>query len=193
MPRALVLLEDGFDDFEYFYAVHRLAEEGFSHSVASSRKYSDVPLFDPASGRLSPRPRSVKGKYGLAVSVDIDYKEALERLSEFDVLVIPGGRSPDRVRRYPEAVELTRRMVEAGEPVVAICHGPQVLISAGVVRGRRVAANPGIRDDVVNAGGVYVEDPAARDGNIVTIRHPSVLGQGFRLFIELLREKGLAR
>lgn len=187
MPVALVLLEDGFDDFEYFYAVHRLAEEGFTHVVASSRRYSDVPRYDPASGRLEPRPRVVRGKYGLEVEVGLDYRGALERLGEFDVLVIPGGRSPDRVRRYPEAVEIARRMVVEGRPVVAICHGPQVLISAGVVRGRRIAANPGIRDDVVNAGGVYVEDAAARDGNVVTIRHPSVLGRGFRLFVELLR------
>jgi len=185
--RALVLLEDGFDDLEYFYAVHRLAEEGFEVLVASSSKYSDVPLYDPATGSLRPRPRRVRGKYGLEVEVNLNYAEALERLGEFEVLVIPGGRSPDRVRRYREANELTRRMVEQGKPVVAICHGPQVLISAGVVRGRRIAANPGVRDDVVNAGGIYVDDIAARDGNIVTIRHPSVLGKGFKLFIELLR------
>ncbi len=188
--RALVLLEDGFDDFEYFYAVHRLAEEGFEAIVASSRRYSDVPLYDPETGVIRPRPRRVKGKNGLEVDVDISYGEALSKLGEFDVLVIPGGRSPDRVRRYRDAVELTRRMVEEGKPAVAICHGPQVLISAGVVRGRRIAANPGIRDDVVNAGGVYVDEAAARDGNIVTIRHPTVLGRGFKLFVELLREKG---
>ena len=190
--RALVVLEDGFDDLEYFYAVQRLAELGFESLVASHEKYSDVPLYDPRTGEIRPRHRTVKGKNGLEARVDLSYEEALERLGEFDVLVIPGGRSPDRARRYRAAVELTRRFVEEGKPVVAICHGPQLLISAGVVKGRRIAANPGVRDDVVNAGGIYVDDAAARDGNIVTIRHPSVLGKGFRVFVELLREKGLA-
>ncbi len=192
MPRALFILEDGFDDFEYFYARHRLEELGFGVVVASHCRYSDVPLYDPEKGELRPRPYRVRGKHGLEVEVDTDYVSALKELDSYDVLVIPGGRGPDRARRYGEAVEIVRRMAVGGKPILAICHGPQLLISAAVVKGRRIAANPGIRDDVVNAGGVYVDDVAARDGNIVTIRHPSVMGRGFRLFVELLAERGLA-
>ena len=189
--RALFIVEDGFDDMEYFYSCHRLVEEGFTCIVASHEKYSDVPLYNPHTGELRPRRRRVKGKHGTEVEVDVSYSEALDRIEEYDVLVLPGGRGPERARRYPEAVELVRRMAEAGKPILAICHGPQLLASAGALRGRRVTGYWGIRDDLVNAGAVYVDEDAARDGNIVTIRHPTVIGRGMRLFIQLLRERGL--
>lgn len=193
MAKALFLVEEGFDDLEYFYAYHRLREEGFECLVASSKKYDDVPLYDPETGRLSPRPRRVRGKHVLEVTVDLSFREALERLDEFDVLVIPGGRGPERARRFPEAVEIVRRMAQAGKPILAICHGPQLLISAGVAKGRRMTGYWGIRDDIVNAGATYVDEDAVRDGNIVTVRHTSVIGKGVKLFIELLREKGLVK
>jgi len=91
MPRALFIVEEGFDDLEYFYAYHRLLEEGFEVVIASSRKYDDIPLYDPETGKISPRPRRVKGKHVLEVTVDMSFREALERLDEFDALVIPGG------------------------------------------------------------------------------------------------------
>jgi len=191
VPRAVFIVEDGVDDFEFFCAFHRLREEGFECIVASHSKYSDVPLFDPATGRISARRRKVKGKHGSEIEVDASYKEVLERLDEFDVLVVPGGRGPERARRYPEAVEIARRMFQAGKPILAICHGPQLLASAGVLRGRKVTAYWGIRDDMVNAGAEYVDTDAVRDGNLVTVRHPSRLGEGLRLFTRLLREKGL--
>jgi protease I len=193
VPKALFIVEEGFDDLEYFYSYHRLIEEGFECYVASSKKYNDVPLYDPETGQLKARPRRVKGKHVLEVTVDMSYSEALNRLDEFDVLVIPGGRGPERARRHREAVEIVRRMVEAGKPVLAICHGPQLLISAGVARGRRMTGYWGIRDDIVNAGATYVDEDAVRDGNIVTVRHTSVLGKGMRLFIELLRERNLVK
>jgi len=193
MPKALFIIEEGFDDLEFFYAYHRLIEEGFTSVIASSRKYDEVPAYDPDTGKLSPRPRRVRGKHGLEVTTDISFKEALKRLDEFDVLVIPGGRGPERARRHREAVEIVRRMAEAGKPILAICHGPQLLVSAGVARGKRMTAYWGIRDDIENAGAQYIDKDAVRDGNIVTVRHTTVLGKGTKLFIELLREKGLIK
>ena len=193
MPKALFIVEDGFDDLEYFYALHRLREEGFDAVIASSRKHDDIPLYDPETGKLLPRPRTVKGKRFLEVRVDIDYREALERLGEFDVLVIPGGRGPERARVYPEAVEIVRKMVEEGKPVLAICHGPLLLVSAGVAKGRRLTGYWGIRDDLVNAGAEYADMDAVRDGNIVTVRHTTVIGVGVKLFIDLLRRKKLIK
>ncbi len=191
MPKALFIVEEGFDDLEYFYAYHRLREEGFDIVVASSEKYDDVPVYRPETGELLPRKKRVKGKHVLEAVVDTTYKEALERLSEFDVLVIPGGRGPERARRHREAVEIVKRFVEDGKPVLAICHGPQLLVSAGVARGRRLTGYWGIRDDIVNAGAEYVDSDAVRDGNIVTVRHTTVLGAGMKLFIDLLRRKKL--
>ena len=190
--RALFILEEGFDDLEYFYSCHRLLEEGFECVVASHREYSDIPLYNPETGELKPRKLVLRGKRGVEVEVDLPYTRALEELEGFDVLVIPGGRGPERARRYPEAVEIARRMASQGKPVLAICHGPQLLASAGVLKGRRVTGYWGIRDDLVNAGAEYLDRDAVRDGNIVTVRHTTVLGKGMKLFIELLREKGLA-
>jgi len=192
VPKALIILEEGFDDFEYFYSKHRLEELGFTVHVASHRKHSPTPVYDPETGKLQPAPRRVTGKHGTQATVDLDYREALERLDEYDVLILPGGRSPERARQHPEAVEIVRRMASQGKPILAICHGPQLLISAGAAKGRRMTGYPGIRDDIENAGATYTGEPATRDGNIVTIRHPTVLGQGFRLFTQLLRERNLA-
>ena len=188
MPKALFIVEDDFDDLEYFYAYHRLKEEGFDIAVASSSKYDDIATYDPKTGRVSLRPKYVKGKRGLLVKVDIDYKEALEILQEFDALIIPGGRGPERARQYEAAVEIVKRMVRANKPVLAICHGPQLLISAKVVSGRKLTGYWGIKDDIVNAGASYVDSSAVRDSNIVTVRHTSVIGEGVKLFIELLKE-----
>ncbi|BEP18708.1 deglycase PfpI [Pyrofollis japonicus] len=193
MPKALFIIEEGFDDLEFFYAYHRLIEEGFEPVIASSKKYDDVPLYDPETGSVKPRPRRVKGKHGLEVETNLSFKEALERIDDFDVLVLPGGRGPERARRHPEAVEIVKRMAEKGKPILAICHGPQLLVSAGVARGKRMTAYWGIRDDIVNAGAEYVDADAVRDGNIVTVRHTTVLGKGTKLFIELLKERGLIK
>ena len=84
-------------------------------------------------------------------------------------------------------------MAEAGKPILAICHGPQLLVSAGVARDKKMTAYWGIRDDIENAGAQYIDEDAVRDGNIVTVRHTTVLGKGTKLFIELLREKGLVK
>ncbi|MET1101298.1 MAG: DJ-1/PfpI family protein [Pyrodictiaceae archaeon] len=189
--RALFIIEDGFDDFEFFYAYHRLLELGFEAIIASSEKYSGLLVYDPQKGYRRAR-REVEGKHGSKVAVDVTYLEALGNTGSYDVLVLPGGRGSERARRHREAVELVRRMVvEEEKPVVAICHGPQLLISAGAIKGRRVTAYWGIRDDIINAGGVYVDKDYARDNNIVTIRHTTSIGKGFRLFVELLKERGL--
>ncbi len=189
MRKALFIIEEGFDDFEFFYFYHRLIEEGFEPVIASSKKYDDIPIYDPVEDKVKPRPRRVKGKHTLVVETDLSFKEVLEKIGEFNVLVIPGGRGPERARRYSEAVEIVKKMVESGKPVLAICHGPQLLISANAVRGKKLTGYWGIKDDIVNAGAEYVDEDAVRDGNIVTIRHTSVIGKGSKLFIELLREK----
>ena len=193
MPRALFIVEDGFDDLEYFYAFHRLREEGFEVVVASSRKYDSIAVLDEKTGKIALKKRAVQGKRFLSVEPDLTFGEALTRLDEFDVLVIPGGRGPERARQHREAVEIVRRMVLSGKPVLVICHGPQLLISAGVVEGRRITGYWGIRDDIVNAGAEYVDSDAVRDGNIVSIRHTSVIGAGMKLFIELLKQKKLVK
>ena len=109
---------------------------------------------------------------------------------EIDALVIPGGYSPDALRTRREVVEFVRRLHEKGKVIAAICHGPQVLISAGIVKGRRVTAYRAVRDDLVNAGAVFVDEPVVVDGNIITARVPDDLPEFCRAIIEALEKRG---
>ena len=91
---------------------------------------------------------------------------------DFDAVVIPGGYAPDKMRMRHAMVDFTREMMDAGKPVAAICHGPQVLISANALRGRTLTCWPSIAIDVKNAGGMYVDKPVVVDGNVITSRKP---------------------
>jgi protease I len=117
----------------------------------------------------------ITGKKGTTIQPDKTFDEVT--VDEFDMLVIPGGGSPENLRIDDRAVEFTRRFVESGKPVAAICHGPQLLISANVLRGRTVTCVNKIRDDVKNAGANYVDEPLVVDGNLITSRVPADLPQ----------------
>ena len=94
---------------------------------------------------------------------------------DFDMLLIPGGGSPENLRINDAAVQFTRDFVQSGKPVASICHGPQLLISAKVVSGRKLTSVNKIRDDIVNAGGLYVDEEVTEDGNLITSRVPGDL------------------
>ncbi len=168
--RALILAEDGFEDLELFYPLYRLREEGFEVDVASSAR------------------RPVAGKRGYAVPATRTYGEC--RAEDYACLVIPGGKSPERVRLVPEALELARAFVRAGKPVAAICHGPQVLLSAGLVKGRRMTCYAGIRDDLMAAGAEYRDEPCVADGRIITARVPDDLPAFTGALIHQVRRTG---
>ena len=96
--------------------------------------------------------------------------------SDYDGMVLPGGTiNPDRLRTDRKAIGFVRAMVGAGKPVAAICHGPWTLVEADVVRGRRLTSYPSIRTDIRNAGGEVVDEPAVRDGSLLTSRNPGDL------------------
>ncbi len=107
--------------------------------------------------------------------IEVHVASSKKEPEKFDILVIPGGRGPEKVRLNKYAVELTRNFFNKNKPVAAICHGPQVLISANLLKGRTVTSWMGIKDDVVAAGGSYRDEPVIRDGNLVTSRMPSDL------------------
>ena len=111
------------------------------------------------------------GKHGQAV-ITSDLAAGAAHAKDFDALVIPGGHAPDKMRMRHAMVDLARDMMEAGKPVAAICHGPQLLISAVVLRGRTLTCWPSIAIDVKNAGGLYVDKPVVEDGNLITSRKP---------------------
>jgi protease I len=146
--RTVVLVAEGVEDLEYWVTVMRLREAGAQ----------------VASVGLSLEP--VAGKNGLEARAD--RLAADVRADEVDGLVIPGGWAPDKLRRYPAIIDLVRAVHAAGKPIGLICHGGLVAISAGIIEeGHPTTGSLGIRDDLVNAGGRFVDEPAFRDGNLV--------------------------
>ena len=152
--RVAILVEDGFEDRELTGPLEALREAG-----------ATVTLVGPTAGA------EFKGKRGLA-TVKADVAAGAARMKDFDALVIPGGYAPDKMRMRHAMVDLTREAMEAGKPVAAICHGPQLLISANAIRGRTLTCWPSIAIDVKNAGGLYVDKPVVEDGNLITSRKP---------------------
>ncbi len=116
---------------------------------------------------------TIKGKKGAEIQADATFADVTP--DQFDMLVIPGGGSPENLRIDDAAVEFTRRFVESGKPVAAICHGPQLLISAKVLQGRTLTSVNKIRDDITNAGGNYVDEALVVDGSLITSRVPGDL------------------
>src|SRR5262249_36488062 len=135
--------------------------------------------------------KTYASKLGYPVKSD----KAAESVSadDFDILVIPGGYSPDHMRRCEAMIRLTRAMAEQGKVVAAICHGPWLLCSRPALKGRKVTCFFAIKDDVINAGGQYVDAEVVRDGNLITSRKPDDLPAFMRTIIQAAREAKPAR
>ena len=113
-------------------------------------------------------PTEFTGRHGQVVASELAAGHV--RIDEIDAIVIPGGFAPDRMRMRHAMVDLVRDAVETGKPVAAICHGPQMLISADAVRDRMITCWPSIAIDVKNAGGLYMDRPVVEDGRLITSR-----------------------
>jgi protease I len=136
------------EDLEYWVPLMRLREEG-------ARVIS-----------IGPTTATVHGKHGLEMTPDVSIDEA-PRANELDGLVIPGGWAPDKLRRSQKVLQLVRDMDAQGKIIGTICHGGWVPISAGIMRGRKAVGSTGIKDDITNAGGIWVNEPAFREGHMV--------------------------
>jgi protease I len=155
--RVALLVEDEFEDREVTEPVRKLRAEGV-----------EVVLVGPIAGR------TYRGKRG-ETSATADLAAGAARMKDFDAVLIPGGYAPDKIRMRHAMVDLVRDAMATGKPVAAICHGPQVLISANALRGRTITCWPSIAVDVKNAGGLYVDRPVVEDGNLITSRKPDDL------------------
>lgn len=154
--RVLMFVEDVYEDLELWYPKLRLIEAGARVTVAG-----------PEAGR------TYHGKHGYPCTSDARIDDMSE--SRFDALVLPGGFAPDKLRRLPKVLELTRQFHESGKLVAHICHAGWIPISAGIVRGYRCTSTPGIKDDLVNAGAEWVDEPVVVDRNMITSRRPDDL------------------
>ncbi len=165
--KAIMLAADGVEDTELLVPYYRLREQGAQVDVAAAQT------------------GPVTGKHGYTVEANLSFSDLDP--AQYDLLVLPGGKAPEAVRLDEGAVALTRAMMEAGKPVAAICHGAQVLISAGVLQGRKATCWPAIRDDVKAAGAQYEDAEVVVDKNLVTSRSPADLPAFCR---ELLKAAG---
>ena len=163
-----VLCEDLYEEIEVWYPYYRLKEEGYDVLMVGTAK------------------EEYKGKYGYPARAD----KLADQVNPEEVacLVIPGGYAPDILRRYPSVVELVKKVYQQGGVVASICHGPWLLASADVVRGKKVTCFMAIKDDIVNAGGLYEDREVVRDGNLITSRKPADLPAFLKTIIEALKD-----
>lgn len=150
--RAVIVVAQGVEDAEYLYPFYRLQEAEFEVDVAIKGK------------------SNVIAKHGLPISATVD-ADVIQEV-DYDLLIVPGGyESPDRVRQNSNILKLARDFNKAGKLISSICHGPWVLISAGIVKGRNMTCYVGCKDDLINAGAKYTNEPVVVDENIVTSPH----------------------
>jgi protease I len=176
MKKIVVITAQGFEDEEVIYPVVRFFEEGWKIDIAIKDK-------NLVLGRFSfPIDYLIKNHATLVDTKDLN-------ADNYDALFIPGGfEAPDRVRQIPEVLSFVKEMNARGKILTAICHGPWVFISAGIVKGKRMTCYQGMKDDLVNAGAAYIDEPVAEDGNVVTSRHPKDFGLFMKKVIGKINE-----
>lgn len=165
--KVLMFVDHIYEDLELLYPKYRLIEEGAAVVVAGP-KAAEV----------------YTGKHGYPCKSDAAIAEVVEK--NFDGLVIPGGFAPDQLRRDPKVLELTRQFHESGKLVAHICHAGWIPISAKIVKGFTCTSTPGIKDDLINAGAIWVDKPVVVDRNQVTARRPDDLPQFCQAIIQAL-------
>jgi protease I len=171
--KVAVLATDGFEQVELTRPVSALKKQG-----------AEVEILSLEEGKI-------RGVNGLAPGrkVSVDRTIMASSPDDYDALLLPGGlKNPDKLRQSEEVREFVRRMESDGKPIAVICHAPWILISSGVIAGRRLTSWPGIQDDVRNAGAHWIDGALVRDGNWVSSRDPNDLPHFIEGMIDLFSE-----
>ena len=169
MARIAILVEKIYEDLELQYPRLRLAEAGH-----------DVHVVGPKAGE------TYTGKWGYPQKAT--HAAAEVKATDYALIVIPGGSSPDHMRRSEHMVKLVRAAAKANIPMAAICHGPWMLCSTDVLRGKRCTSFMSIVHDVINAGGKWVDEEVVVDGNIITSRTPDDLPSFSNAIVQFLKD-----
>jgi len=167
MEKVLILADNGFEDRELMYPYYRFQEAGYRVEVVGPKAKE-----------------TYNGEHGLTISADLSPQDV--KIDDYVALIIPGGRAPDRMRTKKGLVNLVKEAFQKGKVIAAICHGPQVLIEADVVRGKRATCYVSVATDLKNAGGVYEDRSVVVDRNLVTSRFPADLPDFCRETLKLL-------
>ena len=166
--KALIISADHFEDSELLYPFYRLQEEGLQVDIASI-----------ARGKIN-------GKHGYEIVVDKALRDIEPKA--YDLLVLPGGKAPSKLRKEPAAVAIAQDFMRSNKPVAAICHGPQILITAGVLEGRRATCYHSVAEELQESGALYEDNEVVVDGKLVTSRQPSDLPAFMREIVRLLEK-----
>ncbi|HCX64567.1 MAG TPA: protease [Eubacteriaceae bacterium] len=168
--KILAFVHEDFEDLELHYPVYRLMEEGAEVVLAGEK-----------------RQETYTGKHGVPAKSDVAFEDV--NPEEFDALIVPGGWAPDKIRRFPHALNIVRNMDQKKKPLGIICHAGWVFISAGILNGRKATSVTAIKDDMVNAGVEWTDEPVVVDGNLVSSRRPPDLPTYMRTFIKVMEDQ----
>lgn len=166
--KALIVTAEQFEDSELFGPKAALEAAGVEVHVATPEKGHQF-----------------HGKHGRTVLADLTLREVDPAV--YDLLVLPGGKAPAELRRNSDALRIAKTFFKSGKPVAAICHGPQILLSARVLEGRRATCYPGVAQELIDNGVLYEDTEVVVDGKLVTARKPADLPAFTR---EMLRSVG---
>ncbi len=167
--KALMISADDFEDTELFVPYYRLQEEGI-----------DIDLAAPEKGKI-------KGKHGYEIEANKSIGEV--KPEDYDILILPGGKAPAKIRQQKKALEIAKYFFDKNKPVSAICHGPQTLITAGLMKGRHATSYKSVAPEMKEAGANYEDKEVIVDGNLVTSRQPSDLPAFMRETMKKLKGK----
>ena len=168
MKKILIITADKCDDSEVLYPYYRMIEEGFEVTVASFEK------------------GMVNAKYHFSINADISVDEIDTRV--YDGLILPGGMAPEKLRQNKAVIEAVKAFDEAKKPIATICHGQQILISAGILSNRKATCYPGIKDDLINAGAIYEDKKVVVSENLITSRRPEDLPFLMKEFLNIINK-----
>ncbi|MHB8864408.1 MAG: DJ-1/PfpI family protein [Pirellulaceae bacterium] len=162
--KVLVVIGDFSEGMETYYMIYRLVEEGITPVVAAAK----VKLLQTVVHDFDPQYSNYTEKLGYFIQTDMAYADV--KAADYDALLVPGGRGPEEARQDEAALNIARHFLDNQLPIGAMCHGPQLLYAARPLKGRRMAAYPGIRADVEAVGATFVDEPVVVDGALVTSR-----------------------
>jgi protease I len=167
MSKVLMFLEEGVEESEFIYPYYRFKEAGFQVDVCAPRAKE-----------------TYLGKHGIPFRSEVSPRDIA--IADYDAVIIPGGRAPDRMRLDAAMVGIVREAQRVGKVIAAVCHGPQMLIEADVVRGKKATCWRSVATDLRNAGATYLDSEVVVDDKIVTSRSPADLPAFCREVLRLL-------
>ena len=168
MKKIAILIDEMYEDAEFIYPYYRLIEANIIVDVVAQKK------------------KLYRGKHGTMTKATHTVHDL--KSDEYDGLYIPGGYAPEKLRSNPEMIEFVKSLFEAKKPICAVCHGPSLLISADILKGKKVTAFHSIKDEIENAGASYRDKSVEQDENIITAQNPKSLPEMMKLFLSLLQK-----